>query len=206
MGATPVVDRRPSGMIEALERLAGRWWTRVLVALWGFSESIFLPLVPDVLLLPLAAAAPRRALSMFGWTLVGALAGSLVLSAVTLSDRETGRGIVLGVPGIHAQMVESAEADVRGGDPLAMVHLGPGTPLKVYTISWWEGDGSPGGYVAGVIANRLVRMGTVVALFAIVGWLAAAWIRRRPWLAVAAYLLFWAVVAVVADRVEGLPG
>lgn len=109
-----------------LERFANPWSSSVIVAAWGFGEAIALPIVPDVLLYPLVAIAPRRAAPLFGWTVLGALIGSLVLSAVTMSELASGRALVLGVPGINVPMVESAAAAVRYGDPLAMVHLGPG--------------------------------------------------------------------------------
>ena len=192
-------------MIEAFARLAAGWPARVIVAAWGFGEAILLPLVPDLLLYPLVLAAPRRAIPLLGWTVAGALLGSLVLSAVTLSDPAAGRGIVLRVPGIHQPMVESAELAVRDGDPLAMVHVGPGTPLKVYSIAWWEGSGTAPGYVLGVLANRLVRIGPGILLFACLGVLAPTWIRRHAWLVVAAYLAFWAVVGLAAGRIEGIP-
>ena len=179
-----------------------------MVAAWGFGEAILVPLVPDLLLLPLVAAAPRRAARLMGWTLLGALLGSLVLSAITLSDPAAGRGIVLGVPGIRPDTIESAEVAVAGGDPLSMVHLGPGTPLKVYTVAWWAGEeatGTPIGYVAGVVANRLVRIGTAVVLFALIGLLAPGWIRRHERRALAAYVVFWLGVAWLASQIEGAP-
>lgn len=192
-------------MTDGLARVAGGRLAAVVVAAWGFGEAILLPLVPDLLLYPLVTAAPWRAASLFGWTLLGAMAGSLVLSAITLSDPAAGRGIVLGVPGIRQDMLASAEASVAGGDPLAMVHLGPGTPLKVYNVAWWAGSGAPLAYVVGVIANRLVRIGAGIVVFALLGWLAPRWIRRHERLAVAAYVVFWLAVALAASRIEGAP-
>ena len=189
---------------NAGERFAGHWTAIVVLAAWGFGEAILVPIVPDVLLCLLAAAAPRRATALFGWTVLGALIGSLVLSAVTLGDPAVGRGIVLGVPGITQATLDSATVAVHDGYPLAMVHLGPGTPIKVYTVAWWEGSGSPAGYVVGVLTNRLVRIGPDVALFALLGLLAPTFVRRRERILLVAYAVFWIVVGMVANRVEGI--
>ena len=122
-----------------------------------------------------------------------------------MNDAAAGRGIVLGVPGIRMDMIESAAVAVAGGDPLAMVHLGPGTPLKVYMVAWWAGTGSAPAYVVGVIANRIVRIGAGLAVFALIGLLAPRWIRRHEQMALAGYVGFWLVVAWLASQMEGAP-
>lgn len=192
-------------LTDWLARFAGTRAAAVIVAAWGFGEAILLPLVPDLLLLPLAVAAPRRAAGLFGWTLLGALGGSLLLSAIALHDPAAAHRIVLGVPGIRRDMIDAAAAATATGNPVAMVHLGPGTPLKVYTIAWWAGAGSSFGYVVGVVANRLVRIGAGVLVFALIGLLAPRWIRRHERIAVTAYVLFWLGVAYAASQIEGAP-
>jgi hypothetical protein len=172
-------------------RFAGRWIGIAVCAAWGFGEAILLPIVPDVLLYPLAAAAPRRAAPLFGWTLLGALLGSLVLSAVASSQPAAARDLVLAVPGIDRPMLDEAVIVVRDGDPLSMAHFGPGTPLKVYTVAWWEGSGTLAGYLVGLVANRLERIGPGVAVMALIGAIAPMWIRRRERLLLVGYVLFW---------------
>jgi len=195
-----------SGSItDAVARLAGRRVTGIAVGLWGFGEATIVPLVPDLLLYPLVVAAPRRVATLFGWTLLGSMLGCLVLSSITVADAAAGREIVLGVPGIRIDMVDAATAAVATGDPLSMVHLGPGIPLKVYSVAWWAGSGSPLAYLLGVIANRLVRIGAGVAIFALIGRLAPGWVRRHELLAIAAYVAFWLVVGLIAGRIEGAP-
>ncbi|MBI2781200.1 MAG: hypothetical protein HYX55_05335 [Chloroflexi bacterium] len=189
---------------NVVERFAGRWVAIAIIAAWGLGEAIVLPVVPDVLLYVLAIAAPRRAAPLFGWAVLGALVGSLVLSSVALDDPASGRGMVLGVPGITEQTLGAAQLAVRDGDPLAMVHLGPGIPLKVYTVAWWEGAGTPAGYVVGVLANRLIRIGPGVALFWLIGTLAPAFVRRRERLLAIGYVLFWVLIGLLAGRIEGI--
>jgi membrane protein YqaA with SNARE-associated domain len=194
---------RVGPITNAAERFAQGWIAVAVIAAWGFGEAIILPIVPDVLLYILVVAAPRRAALLFGWTLLGALLGSLALSAVTLAQPTNGRNIVLSVPGITEQTLQSAETAVRSGDPLAMVHLGPGIPLKVYTVAWWEGSGTPAGYVAGVVANRVVRIGAGVLVFALIGALFPGFVRRRERLALLAYVVFWIVILILAGQIEG---
>jgi hypothetical protein len=171
------------------------------MATWGFGEAILLPIVPDVLLWAVAAAAPRRAAPLFAWTLLGALLGSLVLSAVAMWQPATARDLVLAVPGIDRPMLDEAIIAVREGDPLSMAHFGPGTPLKVYTVAWWEGSGTPAGYLVGLVANRLERIGPGVALMALIGALVPMWIRRRERPLLVGYVLFW--VGFYAQRFVG---
>lgn len=189
---------------ERHRALRGRWAAIAAIAAWGFGEAILLPVVPDVLLYVLAVAAPQRAAPLFGWAVLGALVGSLVLSAVALNQPASGREIVLGVPGITEKTLASAELVVGDGDPLAMVHLGPGIPLKVYSVAWWDGIGSPAGYVVGVLANRLIRIGPGVVVFWLIGTLAPMFVRRRERLLAVGYVLFWVVIAMLASRIEGI--
>jgi hypothetical protein len=78
-----------------------------------------------------------------------------------------------------------------------MAQLGPGTPLKVFTFAWATGPGSPAGLAAGVVLNRLARVGPVVVALAVLGSAAPGFLRRfdRLTLAVytAAYVALYAV-------------
>ena len=184
-------DRSPTPIFDAIARFANRRWASAVLALWGFGEAIVLPVVPDVLLYLLAFSAPRRAAPLFGWVVAGALVGSVVLAVLTLGRPDLARSTVMSVPGIDQAMVFDAQFAVRDGDPLAMAHFGPGTPLKVYTFAWWTGPRDGLEFVVGVVVNRLERIGPGVLLLAIAGALAPAWLRRRELVLLAGYALFW---------------
>ena len=178
---------------DAVARFANRRAAIGVMAAWGFGEALVLPIVPDVLLCLLAAAAPRRALALFGWVVVGAMAGSMALAALAIQQPATAADLVLHVPAIDRPMLNAATEATAGGDPLSMAHFGPGTPLKVYTVAWWSpgGTGLLDGFVAGVVANRLERIGPPVLATALFGLLLPRLLRRRERVLLAAYLLWW---------------
>jgi membrane protein YqaA with SNARE-associated domain len=180
-----------------LERFAMSGAGVVTLAAWGFGEAIIVPIVPDVLLYLLVAAAPRRALVLFGAVVVGALAGTLLLYGLALSAPDAAARLVLSVPGIDAPMLNAARDAFAAGDPLRAATFGPGTPLKVDTVAWAAGSGTWPGLLIAVVVNRLTRIGPGVVVAAIVGWLAPAWLRRHERAAVIGYLIAWVIFYAV---------
>jgi membrane protein YqaA with SNARE-associated domain len=187
-------DGRPFDRLERLAR--GRAGIAALAA-WGFGEALVLPIVPDVLLYILAAAAPRRALVLFASVIVGGLAGTLALYGLAVAAPETAEWLVLSVPGIDRAMLEAARHLVASGDPLALAAFGPGTPLKVDTIAWSAGSGTWLGLLVGVVLNRLTRIGPGLLVAAVLGWRAPAWIRRHDRALVVAYVVGWVILYAV---------
>jgi 1-acyl-sn-glycerol-3-phosphate acyltransferase len=186
----PEADRRP---FRRLQRLAeGRTGATVLVV-WGFAEAICFPVVPDVLLGVLALVAPRRALPLFACVIVGALAGTAALFALSLAVPDAVRGMLVALPGIRTPMLTDASALVASGDPLSLALFGPGTPLKVYTFAWAVGPATPAALALAAVINRVTRIGPFVVALAIVGRLAPTFIRRHDRLVLAVYALFFVV-------------
>jgi membrane protein YqaA with SNARE-associated domain len=182
------------------DRLAGYASGRAglaAVVAWGFGEAIVVPVVPDVLLYLLAAAAPRRALVLFGGVIVGALAGSVVLYGLALAAPEVAARLVLAVPGIDREMLEATRRVVAGGDPLGFAMFGPGTPLKVDAVAWGAGSGTWPGLLVGVVVNRLTRIGPGLIVSALLGWRAPAWLRRHDRAVITAYVVAWVIFYAV---------
>lgn len=183
-----------SNVITRLELLASGPGGLLLVGLWGFTEAIVLPVVPDVVLGLLALAAPRRAIALFGALLVGSLAGTalLFLSATLAPDAIT--SIDLALPGISATMLADAQRTVAAGDPMALALFGPGPPLKVFTLTWAIGPGTILPLTVGAAINRLTRVGPGLIALAVIGAVAPGWIRRYERPVLLAYGAFWIVV------------
>jgi hypothetical protein len=183
-------------IFERLERFAATRQATVLIGGWGMAEAIVFPMVPDVALYLLAMAAPKYAARLFAAAVVGALVGSAVLAGLTTVDPGSARSLMLAIPGISPQMLQAAERVFAGGDVLGFVGFGPGTPVKVYIVTWVLAGGSPLLLMVGVAINRLTRMGPGVLVTALIGALAPAFLRRHEGLVLALYAALWVLTYV----------
>jgi hypothetical protein len=192
--SAPAADAAEPRPFRRLEWLAGSWWGLLLLAGWACAEAIALPVIPDLVLGLLVLVAPRRALVLFGATILGSLAGTAILYLATLADPAAIRTMLLTLPAIRPPMLSEATALVAGGDPFALILFGAGAPLKVYTWAWAAGAGTPAGLGLGVILNRLSRIGPLVLVTAVIGTVGADFIRRHDRLTLAVYVAFWIAV------------
>jgi hypothetical protein len=193
-------DAPRSGQGRALDAIAGFAETRraaLLVGAWAAAEAIVLPVVPDVALVLLALAAPRRATPLFGALLVGALAGSLVLFALASAAPERVDAMIRAIPGIDAPMVAAAGSSLEQDGIAGFAQFGPGPPLKVYTTQWAAADRDLPGLIVGVVLNRVTRIAPTVIAAALVGWLLPGWLRRHERLVLIAYAVAWTAVYAV---------
>lgn len=187
-------------MRGALDRIAGVAADRrgvILVGAWAFAEAIALPVVPDIALGLLALASPRHTLRLFLVLVGAALAGSAVLFALAVAAPDAAIALLIALPGIDASTIDAARLAVAGGDPTAMAGFGPGMPLKVCTLAWALGAGSPAGLALGVVLNRVTRVGPVVLALAVLGRLAPAFLRRHERLVLGVYAAAWIAVYVL---------
>jgi membrane protein YqaA with SNARE-associated domain len=180
--------------MEALARFAASRGAVVLVAAWSFAEAIVLPVVPDVALVLLALAAPRRAAALFAVALLASLVGSLVLFGFATADADGARALVLAVPAVQPAMLDAAVTTVAGGDPWSLAQIGPGTPLKVFTVAWATSPAVLASFVPGVVLNRLTRIGPALVVAVVLGALAPGWIRRHERAVLVAYAAVWALL------------
>jgi membrane protein YqaA with SNARE-associated domain len=185
---------RPFARLEALARGPGGL---LLVGAWGFAEAVFLPIVPDVVIGLFALVAPRAVPRLFVALVVGALLGTAVLYALATVAPEAVASMLLALPGITPDMLAAARVQVAGGDPLSIAAVGPGTPLKVYTWAWATGPANPVALAIGAVLNRITRIALPLAMLAIVGLVAPAFLRRHDRLVLAAYAAFYVVAYAI---------
>ena len=185
-----VVARRS---FARLERVATGRLGIALVAAWAFAEAIAFPIIPDVAIGLLVLVAPRRILVLFAALVAGALAGTAVLYAWSLLAPQAVHSMLLALPGIHETTLVAARETVAGGNPASIALVGPGTPLKVYTFEWATGPATPLALAAGVVLNRIARIGPGLLLLAVLGWFAPASLRRHDRLVLVAYAAFYVV-------------
>jgi 1-acyl-sn-glycerol-3-phosphate acyltransferase len=186
--------REPGAALDALARFAATRGAAVLVAAWAAAEAIVLPVVPDVALVLLALAAPRRSAPLFAALVAGALAGSLVLFGLATAAPDRVDTTLRAIPGIDEATIAAADASLADDGVAGFAQFGPGPPLKVYTAQWAATDGGVFGLLAGVVLNRLTRIGPVLVAAAVAGWLIPGWLRRHERLVLAGYALAWAAV------------
>ena len=188
-------------MIERLATLARSPGGLALVAAWACAEAILLPVVPDVVLLPLVAAAPRATPRLLVALLGGALIGTAILATLVVADAGRMRDLVATLPGMDAATYAAVEADLSTHGAAAFAAFGPGIPLKVYTEAWVADGGSPVVLLGAAALNRLTRVGPGIVAALIVGGLAPGLLRRRARLVLAAYALAWVALYLVYWRV-----
>ena len=176
---------------ERIESFASRPAGSVTMAGWAAAEAIALPVVPDVGLCLLALAAPRMVVRLFLVVVLGALAGTLVLAGLASSAPDAAHAMLLALPGIDAAMLVQVDAALATDGVAGFAQVGPGPPLKAYTVEWVGHGGDLPGLLVGAILNRLTRIGPVVMVAAVVGWGLGAWMRRRERPILVAYAVAW---------------
>lgn len=163
---------------------------RYLVAL-SFAESSFFPIPPDVMLVPMAVARPRRAAWFAGLTTVASVAGALLGYAIGYFAL----GAIL--PWIEgAGMLAEYQAAVAWFEEwgLWVVLLAGFTPLpyKAFTIAAGALSLSLVPFLLGSLIGRGARFGLVGAVAGLLGPRVEPWVRRWiEWLG-------WGVLALVA--------
>jgi hypothetical protein len=181
----------PANALDLVERIARGHVGAAVLGVWAAAEAVVLPIVPDVGLGILVMTVPSRAARLFAAVLVGALAGTLVLATFASQAPDEARGLVLRIPAIDAAVLADAEADLARDGIAGFAQLGPGPPLKVYTVEWLRRGGDIAGAVVGTILNRITRIGPVLLVAAAIGYVAGPWFRRHARLTLVAYATVW---------------
>jgi membrane protein YqaA with SNARE-associated domain len=188
-------------VIDWLAALAKSPRGLAFIAAWACAEAMLLPIVPDVALLPLVAAAPRATAPLVLALIVGALVGSAILAGFVLADPDRVRSLLAALPGIDATTFLTVEADLTAHGAAAFAAVGPGVPLKVYTTVWTAAGGSPLVLAGAVVLNRLTRIGPGIVVAAVIGRLAPQPLRDHERIALAAYTVSWIAVYLVFWRI-----
>jgi hypothetical protein len=182
--------------VERVALFARRPAAALTMGIWAAAEAIVLPIVPDVGLCLLVLAAPRRTLLLFAAVVIGAIAGTLVMAAFALQAPDAARALLLAIPAIDPALLGSADQALARDGVAGFAQLGPGAPLKVYTVEWLAQGGDIGGLLVGTLLNRITRIGPALIVAAVIGQFAGRWLRRHSRLTLAAYAAFWILVYV----------
>ena len=187
-------DRAAQPAFARLERLSVGRAGPAFVGAWALAEAIALPIIPDVALGLLTLVVPRRWLILFAGTVAGSLIGTALLYELAVAAPDAAANLLLTIPGIHPPMLDGARELVASGNPLSIATFGPGTPLKVFTVAWATGPGTPLAIAAGVVANRVTRIGPGLVLVTVLGSIAPDFLRRHDRLVLSLYAAFYLAV------------
>jgi hypothetical protein len=176
---------------DRISAFAGATAAVILVGGWAFGEAIVLPVVPDVALALLALAAPGRAVRLSAAVLVGALLGSVALAVLTGAAPGQVDAMLRALPAIDGGTMAAVDAELAEEGVAGFAQFGPGPPLKAYTVSWVEAGGGMLSLLAGVVLNRVTRIGPVVLIAALAGWLVPSWLRKHERVVIPVYVVAW---------------
>jgi hypothetical protein len=182
--------------LDRVERFARRPAAATTIALWAAAEAIVLPVVPDVALCLLVLAAPSRAVRLFAALVVGALAGTLVMAAFATQAPDAARAVLLSLPAIDPAVLDEAGRALASDGVAGFGQLGPGAPLKVYTVEWLGQGGDIAGLLAGAALNRITRIVPALVVAALIGQFAGAFLRRHSRATLVVYAAFWLFVYI----------
>ncbi|MFD7340106.1 lysophospholipid acyltransferase family protein [Streptomyces violascens] len=156
-------------------RVAGLAASRLGVALsfaWAFAEALSWPLMPELLLAVLCAAAPRRAVALSLTALAGSLAGSVLALQLALS------GVHLPAPLTTDRMRAEVRHELSTEGASAVRHQPwNGIPFKVYAAEAGRADTPAGPWLAAAALSRGSRTLTVGVAFGGAALLLRRWRR-----------------------------
>ena len=190
------MDESAPNALERVGLFARRPAAALAMGILAAAEAVVLPIVPDVGLCLLVLAAPRRTLVLFAAVVIGAIAGTLVMAVLAIQAPDAARALLLAIPAIDPALLASADEALARDGVAGFAQLGPGAPLKVYTVEWLAQGGDIGGLLVGTVLNRITRIGPALIAAAVIGQFAGSWLRRHSRLTLAAYAAFWILVYV----------
>ena len=190
------MDESAPNVLERVGLFARRPAAALTMGIWAAAEAVVLPIVPDVGLCLLVLAAPRRTLVLFAAVVIGAIAGTLVMAVFAMQAPDAARALLLAIPAIDPALLSSADQALARDGVAGFAQLGPGAPLKVYTVEWLAQGGDIGGLLVGTVLNRITRIGPALIVAAVVGQFAGSRLRQHSSVTLAAYAAFWILVYV----------
>jgi 1-acyl-sn-glycerol-3-phosphate acyltransferase len=186
-----------SGAFARWRLFAGSRSALFLVGIWGFTEAIAWPIIPDFILLPLALAVPAKWLAFTVVAVGGSVSGGIV--SYLLGATALGRDLLDAAPLVTDSMTEAARSALEGSGALGLMSQPlSGIPYKVFA---YQSAPAGVGVIEYIVMSAAARGGRFLAV-AIVGvaggkLLRNVWERLWPWFC----LLYSVAFAVGSMRV-----
>lgn len=157
----------------------------------SFAESSFFPIPPDVMLIPMSLARPKRAMALAGWTTVASVAGALLGYGIGLFALEAVEPWLREF-GYWEAYLRAAAWFERWGFWVVLVAGFSPIPYKVFTVAAGAAAIALLPFVAASLVGRGLRFYLVAGL---VGWGGP---RVEPWLRTYIDRIGWASVGLLA--------
>ena len=143
--------------------------TSAAAALWGLAEATIFFIVPDVLLSWVAIKNWRKALLACVWTLIGALAGGMLIWHLGQDNPDQVRSVFTAIPAISERMLDDVRSQLTTTGITALF-IGPliGTPYKIYALEAAHLGIGLGTFLLVSIPARMLRFLIVTAIAALV--------------------------------------
>ena len=188
-------DASPSSLSARLEAHANSRGALAIAFFWGFAEATVFFIVPDVYLGLIVLFNWRRGFVATACFLAGAMTGGAVLFILAAHDPAGTNRLLLSIPLIHIDMLNSVRAQLQSDGLIAMV-LGPkdGIPYKVYAAQAGIQGLSLMQFVALTIPARLERVLPEVLAEALCGIVLRGFFRRHAGWIVGIYAYVWVCI------------
>jgi membrane protein YqaA with SNARE-associated domain len=201
----PVPEAPPSRRPNLLRRMyawtaawADRPSSAVALFLIAFAEASFFPIPPDVLLLAIIGAQPKRGLRMAAVCTAGSVLGGLFGYLIGYAIEPVGNWLL----GLFATEAQIDRVKTLYAENAFLAVLGAAVtpiPYKVFTISAGFSRISLGAFVAASILGRGARFFAEGLVLYFVGPRAKPFVERNlEWLSVAFFLLLIAGFAAIS--------
>ena len=137
---------------------------------WAFAEAIAWPIIPEFLLIPLAAGARRRLLAPLACTVVGSALGGALLYLYAMQRPDSARSALHRLPLVSDRQIARASASIRvhGVGALA-IQPWTGVPLKVWAILAATEGLDPLVAIPTFASSRALRMAVFAVLASLIG-------------------------------------
>lgn len=167
------------GLYEWVERLAARPAATWLLAAVAFIESVFFPIPPDAMLIPMGVARPRRALFYAFVALLASVGGGLAGYWIGAGAWDALGEPIVRFYGLEARMGRLFDW-YRDYDAWIVLIAGfTPIPYKLFTLTSGAAGVNLAVFMVASLAGRGARFFLVAGLLYVFGARAGAWIDRH---------------------------
>ena len=164
MSFRPALRQRSRAVADRWERFASGRGAVALMFSWAFAEATISPLIPDVLLAPLAAGNRRRFHVPLTASAAGSAAGGVLMFLFASRSPRRATTLLDRLPLVHERHVEKARRQLaRRGAGAFLVQPWSGVPFKVWAVVAGSEGISPRRAIPLSIAARSARMSVFAA-------------------------------------------
>jgi membrane protein YqaA with SNARE-associated domain len=185
--------RGSAAMYDWLASLASGRRGFVAALAWAVAEATFWPIIPDFVVAPMAAAAPRRWYVPLTGCLVGMAVGGGAMLLFSYSYPAAARGLLANLPLTRVDRLGRVSELLTSDGPLAwFIQPWSGVPFKTWVVAAATLRINPLPVVPAFILGRGIRVGIVAVVSMAVGRRFGAFARDHFLALLALYVVVFA--------------